>query len=100
MNNEKWKVGNHPSTIVSDTKVQNTNFPTPPNKTESDDADVEHYGGYLVCESIGNHQHANLIAAAPELLQQLKMMFDKFQSQMWSDKKQEVLAVIAKAEGI
>lgn len=68
---ENWKIGKHPSTVVSDVKVKNTNFPVPTNPEESRDEDIEHYGGYLVCESIGNFNHAKLIAAAPELLEAL-----------------------------
>lgn len=65
---EKWKVGKRPSVVVSDTKTHNTNFPTHPNPTESQEEDKEYQGGFLVCESIGNSNHAKLIAAAPELL--------------------------------
>jgi hypothetical protein len=65
---ENWKIGNYKSCVVSDTKVKNTNFPSPPNPEESRDEDIEFYGGYLICESIGNNQHAKLIAAAPDLL--------------------------------
>lgn len=61
---EEWKVGNHPSIVVSNKKVRNSNFPTPPNPEESRDEDMEHYGGYMICESIGNPEHAKLIAQA------------------------------------
>jgi len=74
MEKETWKVGLHPSTVVSDTKIKNTNFPSPPNEKESPDADIEIYGGYLVCESIGNSEHASLIAAAPETARQRDML--------------------------
>ena len=70
--NEKWSVGKHKSVVVSDTKQQNTNFPSPPNPTESSDEDLEYYGGYLVCESIGNDKNAKLISVAPELLEVLQ----------------------------
>lgn len=69
---EKWSIGKIPSTVVSDTKVKNTNFPVPPNVDISDESDIEYYGGYLICESIGNNKHANLIASAPDLLRCLK----------------------------
>lgn len=69
MEKQTWKVGNHSSTVVSDTKINNSNFPVPPNKEESTDEEIEFYGGYLVCESIGNVETANLIAAAPKMLQ-------------------------------
>lgn len=64
-----WKIGKQKSVVVSDEKIKNTNFPSPPNPEESHDEDVKYYGGYLVCESIGNTEHAKLIAAAPELLE-------------------------------
>ena len=68
---ENWKIGNHPSQVVSDTKVQNRFFPSPPNPTASQDEDKAIYGGYLVCESVGNNDHAKLIASAPEMLRLL-----------------------------
>jgi len=71
MKGENWKIGNYKSVVVSNEKVRNTNFPCPPNAEESIDEDVEHYGGYLVCESIGNRDHAKLIAAAPDMLEAL-----------------------------
>lgn len=71
MKNQKWKVGNYQSTVVSDTKIANTNFPVPPNPEESRDEEVEYYGGYLVCESVGNIEAAKLIAASPEMLEAL-----------------------------
>lgn len=74
ISNQKWKVGNHLSEVVSDTKVKNTNYPSPPNPKESTDDEIKHYGGYLVCESIGNVENANLIASAPELLKALQLV--------------------------
>ncbi len=71
-----WKVGNTKSVVVSDEKVTNTNFPSPPNLKISDDGDIEFYGGYLICESIGNKDHAKLIAAAPDLFSAIKYYFD------------------------
>jgi len=68
---EKWKVGSHPSTVVSDTKQINTNFQTPLNASESTDDEVDYYGGYLVCESVGSIEKAKLIASAPDLLENL-----------------------------
>jgi hypothetical protein len=69
---ENWKVGNYKSTVVSDTKQINTNFPSPLNPKESQDSDIEYYGGYLVCESVANEKAANIIAAAPKLLNALQ----------------------------
>lgn len=63
-----WRIGKHPQYIVSDAKVINTNFPSPPNQAISDDKETEYYGGYMICESVGNSSDAKLIAAAPELL--------------------------------
>jgi hypothetical protein len=73
---ENWKVGKHKWCVVSDVKQKNTNFPTPPNKEESNDSDIEYYGGYLVCESVGNDKAGKLIAAAPDLLEALKKLVD------------------------
>ena len=74
MEKENWKIGLCPSEVVSDTKIQNTNFPFPPNPKESPDADIELYGGYLVCESIANPEHAKLIANAPETARERDML--------------------------
>lgn len=63
-----WKIGKFKSVVVSDEKVQNTNFPIPPNNSESQDDEVEYYGGYLICESVANIRHSNIIAAAPDML--------------------------------
>lgn len=75
---ENWKVGKHKWCVVSDVKQKNTNFPTPPNKEESDDSDIEYYGGYLVCESVGNENAGKLIAAAPDLLEALIQLKNKY----------------------
>jgi len=69
---EVWEIGKLNSTIVSDKVVINTNFPSPPNPPFSHAEDKEYYGGYLICESIGNKQHANLISAAPDMYEALK----------------------------
>lgn len=71
MKKQNWKIGSYPSTVVSDTKITNTNFPVPLNPKESRDEEMDYYGGYLVCESVGNIETAKLIAAAPELLEAL-----------------------------
>lgn len=78
--NGKWKVGIYNSVVVSDTKVQNTNFPSPPNPTESRDEDKDYYGGYLVCESVGSLEMAKLIAAAPEMLDALRSIVNYWNS--------------------
>lgn len=64
-----WKIGNYTSTVVSDERVKNSNFPTPPNPEYSTDEYKDEYGGYLICESIGNKGDAQLIAAARDLLE-------------------------------
>lgn len=71
MEKQVWKVGIASSTVVSDTKIKNTNFPSPPNREESDEDEIEFYGGYLICESVGNVETAKLIAAAPEMFEAL-----------------------------
>ncbi len=75
---EKWKIGKQQSVVVSDTKVKNTNFPIPPNPEESKDEDLEYYGGYLICESIGNDQHAKKIAAVPELINAVQSLITSY----------------------
>lgn len=75
---ENWKVGNHKSTVVSDIKQTNTNFPSPPNFRESSDDEIEYYGGYLVCESIANEKQAKFISVAPKMYASLKIIVSKF----------------------
>ena len=72
MKTQHWKVGKMTSTVVSDTRQVNKNFPVPPNTKKSRNKEIEYYGGFLVCESIANHKTAKLIAAAPQLLKCLK----------------------------
>ena len=72
----EWKIGNHTSTVVADERVKNSNFPTPPNPEYSTDEYKDEYGGYLICESIGNKDDALLIAAAPELLDALLSLME------------------------
>lgn len=67
-----WKIGNYTSTVIADERVKNSNFPTPPNPEYSTDEYKDEYGGYLICESIGNKDDAQLIAAAPEMLKALQ----------------------------
>jgi len=95
---ENWKIGDHSSTVVSDTVVKNTNFPVPPNPEDSSRSDIEYYGGHLICESIGNRQHAHLISAAPDMLEVLKSLENDDNSipdAIWEMRNK----AIAKAEG-
>lgn len=77
MEKHNWKIGKHKSTVVSDTKIKNTNFPSPPNPKESRFEEINYYGGYLICESIGNDECAKLIAAAPDLLEACNKLIEQ-----------------------
>jgi hypothetical protein len=68
MNDEKWKIGKINSCVVSDTKVSNTNFPNITNGSDDEKHAVDYYSGHLVCESIGNYNHALVISKAPEMI--------------------------------
>ncbi|OFY43973.1 MAG: hypothetical protein A2X18_07540 [Bacteroidetes bacterium GWF2_40_14] len=59
-----WKVG-RPGTVVTDTIPEWLM-----NNTGHDD--IEYYGGYLIAESISTKTDANLMAAAPNMLEALK----------------------------
>jgi len=98
MENQKWKVGKHKSVVVSDTKIKNTNFPSPPNPEFSENSDIEYYGGFLICESVGNDKIAQLIAAAPELLKCLKEAIESLEYER-NKAPEEWYEVIDKAEG-
>ena len=58
-----WKVGNSPTVVVTD---NGNGFPA-----NTGHSDVDYYGGFLIAESILKVEDAKLIAAAPELLEQL-----------------------------
>lgn len=74
---ENWKKGKHQSQVVIDTPITNENFPLSVNLRVSHKSEVDYYGGYLVCESIGNIKHQNLIASAPDLLEALKLIYNE-----------------------
>lgn len=99
--NETWSIGKIKSCVVSDVKVKNTNFPSPPNPSESNDNDIGHYGGYMVCESVGNKEHGDLIAAAPEGLRsninnlEFLEWIAKQDFNLWSDKRERLYELIA-----
>lgn len=62
-----WKQGKHFSYIVSNVR--------PPRKTYTEDnykSEKEYYGGYLVCESIARKEDADLLSAAPKMLEALQ----------------------------
>ena len=99
MVSQKWKVGKYPSVVVSDTKIQNTNFPSPPNPEFSEDRESYYYGGYLVCESIGNERIAQLISVAPQLLKCLKEAIETVELERNKAPK-EWHEIVAIAEGI
>jgi hypothetical protein len=89
-----WRVGNG-SFVISDHPA--------PGITGSDD--VHHYGGHLICESV-SQANARLIAAAPDLLEALKILSDYPISGGYAlgpciseCDMQEIRAAIAKAEG-
>ena len=58
-----WKVGNSPTVVVTD---NGHGF-----QANTRHSDVYYYGGFLIAESILKVEDAKLIAAAPELLEQL-----------------------------
>lgn len=83
---EKWEVGKHFSTVVSNKKQQNSNFAVPPNIRESTDDEKDYYGGYLVCESIANKNTAELIAAMPEMKRMLNMLVNAIEGTVPNEK--------------
>lgn len=55
-----WKIG-IPGTVVSDASP--ADYPA-----ESGHADVTYYGGFLLCESVGNNTDARLFADSKNIL--------------------------------
>jgi hypothetical protein len=98
MENQKWKIGKHKSVVVSDTKIENNNFPSPPNPKFSTDDHIEYYGGFLVCESIGNDKVAKLISVAPQLLKCLKEAIEDVELER-NRAPEQWYQVVALAEG-
>ena len=76
----EWKIGNHLATVVSTEKIKNKLFPCPPNVRESQDDALDYYGGYLICESIGDPDMSKLISAAPDMYKALNLVVDAFKT--------------------
>lgn len=68
-------------------------------KEETGHVSDDYYGkgNALIAESIMNADDAKLIAAAPDLLECLQMMYDEHGSDLWSDKRHKVEVALAKA---
>ena len=83
-----WKIGKG-SFIISEHPTSNT--------LGSTELSLKYYDGYLICESVHSN-NLNLIAAAPELLEILKLIIDStiiFPSNI----ENRIIQIIAKAEG-
>ena len=94
MGSQKWKIGKHKTTVVSDEYIENVNFPSHP----SEDGDFRYYGGFLVCESIPNGKAAQLISAAPQLLKCLKEAIETARLEA-NNAPKEWIEAVAIAEG-
>ncbi|CAM2143715.1 protein of unknown function [Pararobbsia alpina] len=55
-----WRPGKHGGCVVSDKPPQGV-------RKETGHADVDYYGGFLICESVFRIEDAWLISAAPDL---------------------------------
>lgn len=61
----KWRIGTKCNGVVADSPIGTT----------ADFKDFEHYGGWLICESIKPHNEV-FIAAAPSMFDELDVMQD------------------------
>ncbi|ASC68619.1 hypothetical protein B9P52_31995 [Achromobacter denitrificans] len=91
-----WRPGKPGGTVVSDQPL--------PNYTLNGGHDeVEHYGGYLIAESIWRAEDARLIAAAPALLEALEALLGMDVAYQRGTRVEAAVAVgraaIAKAKG-
>lgn len=94
-----WRLGKDYGAVVADHSTTE--------RPDSGHADVEHYGGHLVCESVALKANAHLIAAAPDMLLELKGLENyleiglKTSTSPKTDAKvaARLRAIIAKAEG-
>lgn len=69
-----WKVGPNPMFVVSDT-TDKEGFQENTGHTDSD-----YYGGLLICESVWKPSDAQLISAAPDLLEALQEMVRMYET--------------------
>ena len=59
-----WKLGKHFSEIITENEVEFERHPL-----SNDEESFRHYGGHLVAESVFRKENAQLISAAPDLLE-------------------------------
>ncbi len=93
-----WTIGRNHSVVVTDCHdgfTETTGHTGPDN--------IEYYGGTLICESIHKKADAQLISAAPNMLQALKIavgLFERAQVKFTKEEKIKIcLEAINKAEG-
>jgi len=67
-----WKVGNYPSVIITDERMDTYAGEFERNSWEKQELD--YYGGYILCESIRSIDDARVIAAASDLLDACKQI--------------------------
>jgi hypothetical protein len=76
-----------------------------PGPWDSSTYEVEANDGTLICNMSGwkspeaSKANARLIAAAPELLEALKNIYDLLEDGHWQETKRRIFELIAKAEG-
>ena len=92
----KWEIGNVQSTVVDKNQHSCLDDFYPQTKEAE-----KYYGGFLIAESIPKREYVNLISAAPEMLEALKMALEKAERNIafWNTDLQLMREAIAKAEG-